>query len=172
SSLRWSPDGTRLAFVSDRGDHNFIGLYDFTAKSLRFLDPSTDTDIEPAWSSDSKRVAFMRIPAGVGGLPFTPQRSAQPWSIRVADVTSGTGRHRAPPSVARPARRRGRSGADQGNAARVVAGADERRQTRLSSCRWETAAASGHRGLGRPRHTRPRAGRHPGGLSDCRIGGT
>ena len=92
NSLRWSPDGTRLAFVSDRGDHNFIGLYDFAAKSLRFLDPSTDTDIEPAWSSDSKRVAFMRIPAGVGGLPFTPQRSAQPWSIRVADVTSGTGR--------------------------------------------------------------------------------
>ena len=92
SSLRWSPDGTRLAFVSDRGDHNFIGLYDFTAKSLRFLDASTDTDIEPAWSPDGKRVAFLRIPAGVGGLPFTPQRSAQPWSIRVADATTGTGR--------------------------------------------------------------------------------
>ena len=24
--LRWSPDGTRLAFVSDRGDHAFIGV--------------------------------------------------------------------------------------------------------------------------------------------------
>ena len=92
SSLRWSPDGTRLAFVSDRGDHNFVGLYDFTAKSLRFLDASTDTDIEPAWSPDGKRVAFLRIPAGVGGLPFTPQRSAQPWSIRVADVITGMGR--------------------------------------------------------------------------------
>ena len=26
-SLRWSPDGSFLAFVSDRGDHSFIGLY-------------------------------------------------------------------------------------------------------------------------------------------------
>ena len=26
--LRWSPDGARLAFVSGRGDHSFIGVYD------------------------------------------------------------------------------------------------------------------------------------------------
>src|SRR5690242_110515 len=28
SSLRWSPDGARLAFVSNRGDHSFIGVYE------------------------------------------------------------------------------------------------------------------------------------------------
>ena len=27
-SLRWSPDGARLAFTSRRGDHGFIGVYD------------------------------------------------------------------------------------------------------------------------------------------------
>lgn len=91
-SLRWSPDGARLAFVSDRGDHAFIAVYDIAQQSVQYIDPSTDTDGEPAWSSDSKRLAFMRIPAGVGALPFTPQRSAQPWSIRVADVASGTSR--------------------------------------------------------------------------------
>lgn len=26
--LRWSPDGTRLAFVSNRGDHAFVGIHD------------------------------------------------------------------------------------------------------------------------------------------------
>lgn len=26
-ALRWSPDGTRLAFVSNRGDHSFIGIF-------------------------------------------------------------------------------------------------------------------------------------------------
>ena len=44
------------------------------------------------WSPDGRRIAFVRIPAGADGLPFTPQRVGQPWSIRVADVASGAGR--------------------------------------------------------------------------------
>ncbi|HEY6808706.1 MAG TPA: prolyl oligopeptidase family serine peptidase, partial [Gemmatimonadales bacterium] len=91
-TLRWSPDGARLAFTSDRGDHGFIGIYDVAAKTLRFADPSVDTDVEPAWSPDGRSVAFIRIPASIGVLPFTPQRSAQPWSIRSADAATGVGR--------------------------------------------------------------------------------
>jgi dipeptidyl aminopeptidase/acylaminoacyl peptidase len=43
-SLRWSPDGAKLAFVSGRVDHAFIGVYDVAAKSLRYLEPSIDLD--------------------------------------------------------------------------------------------------------------------------------
>ncbi len=91
-SLRWSPDGSKLAFVSDRGDHAFVAVYDVAAKTLRFLDPSVDSDAEPVWSPDGRRVAFLRVPAGAEGLPFAPQRAGQPWSIRVGDVASGAAR--------------------------------------------------------------------------------
>ena len=90
--LRWSPDGAKLAFVSDRDDHSFIAVYSFPSNSISYLDPSTDLDSEPAWSPDSTHVAFLRIPSDKDALLFVPHRTAQPWSIRVADVASGKGR--------------------------------------------------------------------------------
>ena len=91
-SLRWSPDGARLAFVSSRGDHTFIGVYDFQNQGLRYLDPSVDRDREPVWSRDGKQIAFIRIPASREAFAFGPKRAAQPWSIRIADVATGVGR--------------------------------------------------------------------------------
>ena len=35
SALRWSPDGSKLAFVSGRGDHAFVGVYDIATKASR-----------------------------------------------------------------------------------------------------------------------------------------
>jgi dipeptidyl aminopeptidase/acylaminoacyl peptidase len=91
-SLLWSPDGKSLAFVSDRGDHGFIGVYSTETKALVYLDPGTDHDDEPAWSSDSKRIAFVRAPYSKNESLFGPKRTGMPWSIRVADVESGKGR--------------------------------------------------------------------------------
>ena len=91
-SLHWSPDGTKLAFVSGRGDHGFVGVYDVATKALKFLDASVDDDGEPVWSPDGAQLAFIRIPAAERTLPFTPRRAAPPWSIRVADLATGRGR--------------------------------------------------------------------------------
>ena len=92
NTLRWSPDGTRLAFVSQRGDHAFVGVYDTRAKTLRYLAPGLDVDQAPVWSPDSKSVAFARLPAVTRTEVFRARRSGRPWQIWVADATSGEGR--------------------------------------------------------------------------------
>lgn len=89
--MRWSKDGGRVAFVNRRGDHSFIGVYDFNAKSLHYLDASVDRDGDPAWLDDNRRVAFIRIPSSREAFAFGPKREGQPWSIRVADVETGQG---------------------------------------------------------------------------------
>jgi dipeptidyl aminopeptidase/acylaminoacyl peptidase len=88
-ALRWSPDGGKLAFVSGRGTHSFVGVYDVAAKSLRYLDPSIDLDNNPGWSPDGSRIVFTRVPATRENFSFAPRREALPWSIRVVDVASG-----------------------------------------------------------------------------------
>jgi dipeptidyl aminopeptidase/acylaminoacyl peptidase len=91
-SLTWSPDGARIAFVSDRGDHSFIGLYEVSAKTLRYLDPSVDSDGGPVWSPDGKQLAHIRMAASSRPHFFSENRTGEPWSIRVVDVQSGASR--------------------------------------------------------------------------------
>jgi dipeptidyl aminopeptidase/acylaminoacyl peptidase len=91
-SLSWSPDGSQLAFVSNRGDHSFIGLYTLADESVRYLDASLARDGSPTWSPDGGRLAFIRITNERDRLPFAARRTALPWSIRVVDLESGAGR--------------------------------------------------------------------------------
>lgn len=91
-SLRWSPDGSRLAFVSRRDEHSLIGVYSFADQSLIYVDPSVDHDTEPAWSPDGSEIAFLRIPTDREALIFGPKRTGEPWSIRIADTHTGRGR--------------------------------------------------------------------------------
>jgi dipeptidyl aminopeptidase/acylaminoacyl peptidase len=90
-ALVWSPDGSRLAFVSDRRDHSFIGIFTSKNAPLVYLAPSTSKDISPVWSPDGVRVAFARR-AGDGGAPQPVlSRVPHPWSIWTASAADGMG---------------------------------------------------------------------------------
>ncbi len=91
-SLGWSPDGKKLAFVSDRGAHAFVAVYDTESRTVRWLDPGLNQDLGPAWSPDGRSVAFLRLPATPGSIPFVPERSGPPWSIRIAEAATGRSR--------------------------------------------------------------------------------
>ncbi|MBM4185917.1 MAG: S9 family peptidase [Gemmatimonadetes bacterium] len=87
----WSPDGTRIAFVSNRGDRAFVGVYRVAEPSgpLQWIAPSYSRDRSPRWSPDGRSLAFVRLP-GAGGAPDSVlARRHSPWSIYRADAATG-----------------------------------------------------------------------------------
>lgn len=86
---QWSPDGNHIAFVSDRDSHSLIAIYDFAGDSIRYVAPSLDKDSMPRWSPDGKRILFARTAGVENKLPLIPVRP-RPWSLWIADATSGS----------------------------------------------------------------------------------
>ena len=78
--------------MSSRGTHSFIGVWQADGEDgrIRWLSPSVDRDVSPAWSPSGDRVAFLRLPSrAYDHFPFEPVREDLPWSIRVADPETG-----------------------------------------------------------------------------------
>ncbi|WP_347158360.1 S9 family peptidase [Pontibacter chitinilyticus] len=102
SEFVWAPDGTKLAFVSDRGDHSFIGVFTNPETPLHWVAPSFHRDLSPRWSPDGSQLVFVRTP-GRGGAPETYlQNHPKPWAILVADAATDESRQvwKAPETMA------------------------------------------------------------------------
>jgi dipeptidyl aminopeptidase/acylaminoacyl peptidase len=91
SQPKWSPDGKKIAFVSDRGDHSFVIIYEFGRNTLRYVSPSADRDLYPRWSADGSQLAFVRLVGKQMKQPVIPQ-SPLPWAVWVYDLAADSGR--------------------------------------------------------------------------------
>jgi dipeptidyl aminopeptidase/acylaminoacyl peptidase len=101
TSPRWSPDGSKIAFVTDRGNHSFIAVYDVKTRSVSYVAPGVDFDGAPAWSPDGKQIAFTRRP----GTPFGAQTQEGQGGIGNPPGPAGNGaaaRSVCPPGAGNP----------------------------------------------------------------------
>jgi dipeptidyl aminopeptidase/acylaminoacyl peptidase len=87
--LQWSPDGSKLTFVSHRGDHSFIGVYLGPDHPLVWLSPSTAFDDDPAWSPDSQRIAFSRRDGKLDILASPLVEKPAPFSLWIGSAIGG-----------------------------------------------------------------------------------
>jgi len=80
----WSPDSRKIAFVTERGSHSFVAVYDLDRHKITYLAPGVDRDKSPAWSPDSRRVAFVRTPGRTFG-----EEAERPAGFRASDHPPG-----------------------------------------------------------------------------------
>ncbi|MGD8397928.1 MAG: DPP IV N-terminal domain-containing protein [Anaerolineae bacterium] len=73
----WSPDGSRVAFVSARTGNWEIWLVDIATGQERRVTDHEATDVAPAWSPDGQQIAFLSNRGGT-------------WAIHVLDLESGS----------------------------------------------------------------------------------
>ncbi len=86
SSPVWSPDGSQIAFQSNRSDHSFIGVYTDKSTPIIWLDPTFNRDASPRWSPDGKKIVFTRQNGRGGTVKPILENQHQAWEIRTAVV--------------------------------------------------------------------------------------
>ena len=90
-SAKWSPDGKRVVFASQRNGHALIGVIGLVSGAIKWIAPGFDLDSSPVFSPDGSKIAFIRQQTEKPHA-FAAQRDGPPWSIWIGDVHTGTAR--------------------------------------------------------------------------------
>lgn len=94
--LVFSPNGSRLAFTSNRANYNrgkyaLAGVYDRTDRAVRYMHPGLGIDQDITWSPNGERVAFVRFGFEPRTWRFSNHRQGAPFDIIVASASTGEG---------------------------------------------------------------------------------
>ncbi len=84
SELSWSPDGKRLAFISNRKDYSVVGVIDIASRNIQWLAPASIATTACAGLADGKRLAWIRMPSMAESFltdAFFAKREGEPWSL-------------------------------------------------------------------------------------------
>ena len=87
----WSPDGTKIAFITDRDGNNEIYTINADGAGLRRLTTDAADDEQPAWSPDGGKLAFVSNRTGSLNIWVMDSTGAN-----LANVTNSTSTDLAP----------------------------------------------------------------------------
>jgi dipeptidyl aminopeptidase/acylaminoacyl peptidase len=91
ADIQWSPDGTSIAFVQDRGGYAFLGLYRPGADRVHWLVTGPDRAASPTWSPDGRQLAYLEFPGREHTRKYDKTES-EPLAVKVVDAGSGVSR--------------------------------------------------------------------------------
>lgn len=91
SDIQWSPDGSTIAFVQDRGGYAFLGLYRSGEDRVHWLVTGPDRATSPMWSPDGKQLAYLEFPGREHTRKYDKTES-EPLAVKVVDAHSGVSR--------------------------------------------------------------------------------
>ena len=130
-SPAWSPDGSRLAFVSGRSGDEEIYVASADGKGVRRLTRAAGPDLNPAWSPDGRRLLW--------------SRNAEIWTMSASGADRATDRQedRGPgTSTTRRPRTGGRSSTPRTEPASSTPSCTRRRRSASPSPRAPTACSA------------------------------